>query len=76
MFVTKRFFFFCRYHREVEYHGEKFIELQDLLYGFCDPSVVDVKMGTRTFLESEVQKTIARNDLYQKVSKFIFIFSS
>lgn len=56
-----------RYFREVEYHGEKFIELQDLLHGFSDPSVIDVKMGTRTFLESEVQKTTARHDLYQKM---------
>ncbi|KAL0272077.1 UNVERIFIED_CONTAM: hypothetical protein PYX00_005186 [Menopon gallinae] len=56
-----------RYFREVEYHGEKFIELQDLLHGFSDPSVMDVKMGTRTFLESEVQKTTARQDLYQKM---------
>ena len=57
-----------RYFREVEYHGEKFIELQDLLHGFSDPHVMDIKMGTRTFLESEVQKTTARPDLYQKVS--------
>lgn len=56
-----------RYFREVEYQGEKFIELQDLLHGFSDPSVIDVKLGTRTFLESEVQKTTARHDLYLKV---------
>jgi 1D-myo-inositol-triphosphate 3-kinase len=57
-----------RYFREVEFQGEKFIELQDLLHGFSDPHVMDIKMGTRTFLESEVQKTTARPDLYQKVS--------
>ncbi|KAK6637909.1 hypothetical protein RUM44_008331 [Polyplax serrata] len=56
-----------RYFREVEYQGEKFIELQDLLHGFSDPSVMDVKLGTRTFLESEVQKTTARHDLYVKM---------
>ncbi|KAJ8883438.1 hypothetical protein PR048_015281 [Dryococelus australis] len=56
-----------RYFREVEYRGEKFIELQDLLHGFTDPHVMDVKMGTRTFLESEVQKITARHDLYQKM---------
>lgn len=56
-----------RYFREVEYQGEKFIELQDLLHGFSDPHVMDIKMGTRTFLESEVQKTAARPDLYQKM---------
>lgn len=34
---------------------------------FQDPYVIDIKMGTRTFLESEVQKTIARPDLYCKM---------
>ncbi|KAF5272202.1 hypothetical protein FQA39_LY01284 [Lamprigera yunnana] len=56
-----------KYYRQVDYQGEKFIELQDLLHEFRDPHVIDVKMGTRTFLESEVQKTKARNDLYQKM---------
>ncbi|KAJ9598632.1 hypothetical protein L9F63_010686, partial [Diploptera punctata] len=56
-----------RYFREVDYQGEKFIELQDLLHGFTDPHVMDIKMGTRTFLESEVQKTTARTDLYLKM---------
>ncbi|XP_018575140.1 inositol-trisphosphate 3-kinase homolog isoform X2 [Anoplophora glabripennis] len=56
-----------KYYREVEYQGEKFIELQDLLHGFQDPYVIDIKMGTRTFLESEVQKSSARTDLYQKM---------
>lgn len=56
-----------KYYREVEYNGQTFIELQDLLYGFRDPNVMDIKMGTRTFLESEVQNTSARQDLYHKV---------
>ncbi|XP_018319133.1 inositol-trisphosphate 3-kinase homolog isoform X2 [Agrilus planipennis] len=56
-----------KYYREVEYKGEKFIELQDLLHGFRDPHVIDIKMGTRTFLESEVENTKARRDLYQKM---------
>ncbi|XP_074031719.1 inositol-trisphosphate 3-kinase-like protein isoform X2 [Leptinotarsa decemlineata] len=56
-----------KYYREVEYQGEKFIELQDLLHGFQDPYVIDIKMGTRTFLESEVRKSAARPDLYQKM---------
>ncbi|XP_015602267.1 inositol-trisphosphate 3-kinase homolog isoform X2 [Cephus cinctus] len=55
------------YYREVEYKGDTFIELQDLLFGFNDPHVMDIKMGTRTFLESEVSKTVARPDLYQKM---------
>lgn len=46
-----------------------FIEMQDLLHGFTDPNVIDIKMGTRTFLESEVTNTTGRSDLYQKVCK-------
>lgn len=57
-----------RFFREVIFRGQRFIELQDLLAGFRDPHVMDVKMGTRTFLESEVSKTTAREDLYLKVS--------
>ena len=41
-----------RFDREVCYKGESFIE---------------IKLGTRTFLESEVTNTTARADLYQKV---------
>ncbi|KAI5719609.1 hypothetical protein M8J76_012455 [Diaphorina citri] len=56
-----------RYLGEVEYNGQTFIELQDLLHGFRDPQVMDIKMGTRTFLECEVQNTAARTDLYNKM---------
>ena len=42
--------------------------MQDLLHGFTDPNVMDIKMGTRTFLESEVTNLTARPDLYEKVS--------
>ncbi|XP_025206661.1 inositol-trisphosphate 3-kinase homolog isoform X2 [Melanaphis sacchari] len=56
-----------KYYREVEYNGQTFIELQDLLYGFRDPNVMDIKMGTRTFLESEVKNSSARRDLYLKM---------
>lgn len=56
-----------RYYRELEYGGERFIELQDLLHGFRDPHVMDVKMGTRTFLEDEVSNARARPDLYEKM---------
>ena len=53
--------------RHVNYGCQSFIELQDLLYGFRDPNVMDVKLGTRTFLESEVENTVARHDLYLKM---------
>ncbi|CAH0748298.1 unnamed protein product [Diatraea saccharalis] len=56
-----------RYYRELEYGGECFIELQDLLHGFRDPHVMDIKMGTRTFLEDEVSNARARGDLYEKM---------
>ncbi|KAG6442641.1 inositol-trisphosphate 3-kinase homolog isoform X2 [Manduca sexta] len=56
-----------RYYRELEYGGERFIELQDLLHGFRDPHVMDIKMGTRTFLEDEVSNAHARGDLYEKM---------
>ncbi|CAG4989340.1 unnamed protein product [Parnassius apollo] len=56
-----------RYYRELEYGGEHFIELQDLLHGFRDPHVMDIKMGTRTFLEDEVCNARARPDLYDKM---------
>lgn len=47
--------------------GDFFIELQDLLHGFNKPNVMDVKIGCRTFLESEVANTTLRPDLYEKM---------
>lgn len=61
--VTPTFF------REIVYKDEYFIEMQDLLYDFHNPCVMDIKMGTRTFLESEVSNTKARTDLYEKMIK-------
>lgn len=50
-----------------ESNGETYLELQDLLQGFKDPAVMDIKMGRRTFLESEVTNSKLRNDLYKKM---------
>jgi len=50
-----------------EMQGQHYIELQDLLSGFRDPCVMDIKMGSRTFLESEVSNATLRPDLYQKM---------
>lgn len=61
-----------RYLREVEYGGQTFIELEDLLHSFRDPHVMDIKMGQRTFLEDEVQNNKAREDLYRKVRAWTF----
>ncbi|CAL4094118.1 unnamed protein product [Meganyctiphanes norvegica] len=57
------------FYREISYQGEYFIEMRDLLYDFTDPCVMDIKMGTRTFLESEVSNTKERKDLYEKMIK-------
>lgn len=59
--------FIPKYYRQVDYNNDKFIELQNLLFGFNDPYVMDIKLGTRTFLETEVSKTTARHDLYKKM---------
>ncbi|XP_063699223.1 inositol-trisphosphate 3-kinase homolog isoform X2 [Culicoides brevitarsis] len=44
-----------------------FIELENLLSGFNDPYMMDIKMGCRTFVESEVSNTGLRKDLYEKM---------
>jgi 1D-myo-inositol-triphosphate 3-kinase len=43
--------------------------MQDLLYSFNNPSIMDIKIGTRTFLEydSNEKETAPRNDLYLKL---------
>lgn len=48
---------------------EDFTEMQDLLYGFHNPSIMDIKIGVRTFLEcdSDEKETKPRNDLYLKL---------
>lgn len=59
-----------KFYRELTHEGERYIEITDLLYGFVNPSIMDIKIGNRTFLESEVSNTEARNDLYKKVNDF------
>lgn len=48
-----------------------YLELQDLLTTFDNPSIMDVKMGVRTYLEDELAKALEkpklRNDLYDKM---------
>lgn len=45
-----------------------YLELQNLLHGFHNPAVMDIKMGRRTFLESEVTNDTLRPDLYRKMA--------
>lgn len=56
------------YFKEVELmEGEFYLELEDLLANFVNPNVMDVKMGVRTFLETEVTKKALRKDLLEKM---------
>ena len=43
--------------------------MQDLLYGFNNPSIMDIKIGVRTFLENDLdeKETKPRNDLYVRL---------
>lgn len=58
-----------KFFRDVKYKGDNFIEMEDLLYEYKDAAIMDIKMGSRTFLECEVQNSKARNDLYEKMVK-------
>eukprot|EP00054_Salpingoeca_dolichothecata_P011304 m.62791 g.62791 ORF g.62791 m.62791 type:complete len:395 (+) comp19401_c0_seq2:130-1314(+) len=57
------------FYKEVEIPEEKafYLEMEDLLHGFGDASVMDIKMGVRTFLETEVKKKQPRKDLLAKM---------
>nr|XP_008123644.1 PREDICTED: inositol-trisphosphate 3-kinase B [Anolis carolinensis] len=59
------------YHGVVEVAGERYIQMDDLLSGLDMPSIMDCKMGTRTYLEEELCKgqQRPRRDLYQKMVK-------
>lgn len=65
-----------KYYRDVQYKGDHFIELEDLLYRYhggddASMSIMDIKMGSRTFLETEVAAKCSkpRTDLYEKMVK-------
>ncbi|XP_026573486.1 inositol-trisphosphate 3-kinase B-like [Pseudonaja textilis] len=61
------------YHGVAEVGGERYIQMDDLLRGLQRPSIMDCKMGTRTYLEEEAGKgqprAAPRRDLYQKMVK-------
>lgn len=50
---------------------EKFIQLQDCLSSFVKPSIMDCKIGVRTYLEEELakakEKPKLRKDMYEKM---------
>lgn len=63
--------FVPRVYGTVELNGQTFLEMQDLLTGFRDPSVMDVKMGYRTYREDELYKALRetqlRHDMFDKM---------
>lgn len=62
-----------KFHGKVEKEGVEYVKLQDLLAEFDNPSVCDIKMGTRTYLEEELikarEKLTMRKDMYEKMVK-------
>ncbi|ODM86983.1 Inositol-trisphosphate 3-kinase C [Orchesella cincta] len=58
-----------KYVTETCYNSQMFLELEDLLTNFQNPnpSIMDIKLGSRTFLESEVKNSKPRPDLYEKL---------
>ncbi|XP_063294912.1 inositol-trisphosphate 3-kinase B-like isoform X1 [Pelobates fuscus] len=59
------------YHGQVEREGQKYIKMEDLLKGLEGPSIMDCKMGIRTYLEEELEKALLkptpRKDMYNKM---------
>jgi 1D-myo-inositol-triphosphate 3-kinase len=45
----------------------KFIRIKNLLTGFSSPKVVDIKLGVRTFMESECDNPKPRPDLFKRM---------
>ncbi|XP_018582778.2 inositol-trisphosphate 3-kinase A isoform X1 [Scleropages formosus] len=63
--------FVPRFHGVTERDGETFLQLTDLLTDFDGPSVMDCKMGVRTYLEEELvrarERPKLRKDMYDKM---------
>lgn len=63
--------FVPEYHGPLERAGLRFIRMDDLLAPFLRPSVMDCKMGVRTYLEEELGRARAqpslRRDMYLKM---------
>lgn len=51
----------------VESEGKRYLKMQNLMAAFENPNVMDIKMGVRTFVESEVNATALRMDLLKKL---------
>ncbi|XP_029427757.1 inositol-trisphosphate 3-kinase C [Rhinatrema bivittatum] len=59
------------YYGVVEKDGESYNQMEDLLSEFESPSIMDCKMGVRTYLEEELvkarEKPKLRRDMYEKM---------
>ncbi|CAG2103036.1 unnamed protein product [Medioppia subpectinata] len=59
------------YLKTINMNNDSFLELEDLLAKFENPSIMDVKMGVRTYLEDELTKARVRpklrKDMYEKM---------
>ncbi|XP_072885141.1 inositol-trisphosphate 3-kinase C-like isoform X2 [Hemitrygon akajei] len=59
------------YYGVVDKDGESYNQMDDLLSEFDSPSIMDCKMGVRTYLEEELtkarEKPKLRNDMYEKM---------
>lgn len=51
----------------VESDGKRYLKMQNLVALFPDANIMDIKMGLRTFVESEVNATALRKDLLKKM---------
>jgi 1D-myo-inositol-triphosphate 3-kinase len=60
--------FIPRFHGIVQSSAKTFISMSNLLDNFDNPVVMDIKLGTRTFLESELTKSDLRPDLYERMA--------
>ncbi|KAI1711732.1 inositol polyphosphate kinase domain-containing protein [Ditylenchus destructor] len=61
-----------QYFNQIDYQGCSYLELEDLLWNFADDSnryMLDIKMGFRTYLLSEMDNAAKRPDLYEKMEQ-------
>mmetsp|Transcript_33029 Transcript_33029/g.70866 ORF Transcript_33029/g.70866 Transcript_33029/m.70866 type:complete len:544 (+) Transcript_33029:209-1840(+) len=52
----------------VQYEGSSFMRLRNVLAGFRFPKVMDIKIGVRTFVETECNNPKPRPDLYERMA--------
>jgi len=57
------------FYRRTTVDCKDYMELQCCLSQFSNPNLMDIKMGTRTFLQGETSSSKPRKDLYEKMVK-------